>query len=89
MTYKALGRSISNYAAPVWTTNASESNICKIQRAQNKALRFITGSHKMSSIDHSHSEIEMLLTGRNSWYNGGTQRTFVTTSPGWIFHQGK
>ena len=28
MTYKALGRSIANYAAPVWSTNA---NIGKIQ----------------------------------------------------------
>ena len=60
MTYKALGRSISNYAAPVCCTNASESNIGKIQRAQNEALRIITGSHKMSSIDHLHRETEML-----------------------------
>ena len=60
MTYKALGRSIANYAAPVWSTNSSESNIGKIQHAQNEALRIITGSHKMSSIDHLHSETEML-----------------------------
>ena len=60
MTYKALGRSIANYAAPVWSINASESNIGKIQRAQNEALRIITGSHKMSSIDHIHSETKML-----------------------------
>ena len=60
MTYKALWRSIANYAAPVWSTNASESNIGKIQRAQNKALEIITGSHKISSIDHLHSETEML-----------------------------
>ena len=60
MTYKALRRSNVNYAAPVWTTNASESNIGKIQRAQNEALRIITGSHKMSSIDHLHSEIKMI-----------------------------
>ena len=32
----------------------------KIQRAQNEALRIITGSHKMSSIDHIHSETKML-----------------------------
>ena len=56
MTYKVLGRSIANYAAPVWSTNASESNIGKIQRAPNEALRIITCSHKMSSIDHLHSE---------------------------------
>ena len=33
MTYKALGRSIANYAAPVCSINASETNIGKIQRA--------------------------------------------------------
>ena len=60
MTYKALGRSIANYAAPVWSINASESNIGKIQRAQNEALRIITGSHKMSSIDHIDSETAMI-----------------------------
>ena len=60
MPYKALGRSIANYATPVWSTNASESNIGKIQRAQNEALRIITGSHKMSSIYHLHSETKML-----------------------------
>ena len=60
MIYKALGRSIVNYAAPVWSINASETNIGKIQRAQNEALRIITGSHKMSSIDHIHSETKML-----------------------------
>ena len=60
MTYKALGRLIANYAAPVWSTNASESYMDKIQRAQNESLRTITGSHNMTSIDHIHSEIEML-----------------------------
>ena len=39
---------------------SSESNIGKIQCAQNEALMIITGSHKMSSIDHLHSETEML-----------------------------
>ena len=60
MTYKALGRSIANYAVPVWSINTSESNIVKIQRAQNEALSIITGSHKMSSIDHIQSETKML-----------------------------
>ena len=35
MKYKALRRSIANYTAPVCSTNASESNIGKIQCAQN------------------------------------------------------
>ena len=47
LTYKALGRSIANYAAPVWSTNTSESNIGKIHRAQNEALRIITGAQKI------------------------------------------
>ena len=60
MTYKALGRSIANYAAPVWSTNASASSIKKIQTAQNEALRVATGAHKMSPIDHLHAETEIL-----------------------------
>ena len=56
LTYKALGRSIANYAEPVWSTNSSDTSLGKIQRTQNEALRIITGSHKMSSIDHLHSE---------------------------------
>ena len=61
LTYKTLGRSIAIYAAPVWSTNASDTSLEKIQRTHNEALRIITGSHKMSSIDHLHSETEMLL----------------------------
>ena len=53
LPFKALGRSIDNYAAPVWSTNASDNSL--------EALRIIIGSHKMSSIDHLHSETKMLL----------------------------
>ena len=42
LTYKAIGRSIENYA--VWSTNASDTSMGKIQRTQNEALRIITGS---------------------------------------------
>ena len=48
MTYKAIGKSVANYGAPVWSTNASVTSIGKIQIAQNEALRIATGSHKMS-----------------------------------------
>ena len=60
ITYTEVGRSIANYAVSAWSTNASESNIGKIQRTQNEALRIITGSHKMSGIDHQHSETKMI-----------------------------
>ena len=56
MTYNALGKSITNYAAPVWSTNTSDSSFKKIQTAQNAALRTATGAHKMASIDHLHQE---------------------------------
>ena len=61
LTYKTLGRSIANYAAPVWRTNASDTILGNIQRTQNEALGIITGSHKMSSIDHLQGETKMLL----------------------------
>ena len=51
-----MGKSIANYAAPVWSTNASDSSYKKIQTAQNAALGTATGAHKMASIDHLHQE---------------------------------
>ena len=61
LPYKAIGRSIANYAAPVWSTNDSDTSLEKIQRTQHEALRIITDSHKMPSIDHFHSETKMPL----------------------------
>ena len=42
MTYKAVGRSIINYAAPVWSTNLRDTNYRNIQYTQNEALRIST-----------------------------------------------
>ena len=97
LTYQELGRSIDNYAAFVWSTNASDINLENIQRTQNEELWIITGSHKMSSIDYIHSETKMLLVEDHlksslcaiSGYTVNTQRMFVTTSPRWIIHRGK
>jgi hypothetical protein len=60
MTYKATGRSILNYATPVWSEITSDSNLAKLQVAQNSALRTITGCHKMAASDHLHQECAML-----------------------------
>ena len=60
MTYKTVGRSIINYAAPVWITNLRDTNYRNIQYTQNEALRISTGCHKMSSVDHLHAEANML-----------------------------
>ena len=51
LTYNVLGKSIASYAAPVWSTNASDSSFKKVQTAQTT-----TGAHKMASIDHPHQE---------------------------------
>ena len=60
LTYNALGISIASYAAPIWSTNASDSSFKKIQTTQNTALRMATGDHMMASIDHLHQESLML-----------------------------
>ena len=66
MTYKAVGRSNIIYAAPVWSLNPHDTNYRKIQYTQNEALRIATGCHKMSSIDHLHTEAEMLKVREHS-----------------------
>ena len=57
MTYKVVGRSIINYAAPVWSTNLCDTNYRSIQYTQNEALKIATGCHKMSSIDYLHAKM--------------------------------
>ena len=66
MTYKAVVKSIINYAAPVWSPNLHDTNYRKIQYTQNEALKIATGCHKMSSIDHPHTEAEMLKIREHS-----------------------
>ena len=66
MTYRAVERSIINYAAPVLSPNLHDTNYRKIQYTQNEALRIVTGCHKMSSIDHLHTEGEMMKVREHS-----------------------
>ena len=66
MTYKEVGRSIINYAEPVWSPNLHDANYKKIQYTQNETLWISTGCHKMSSIDHLHTEAEMLKVREHS-----------------------
>ena len=61
MTYKAVGRSIINYAA-----NLHDTNYRKIQYTQNEALRIATGCHKMSGIDDLHTEAEIVKVREQS-----------------------
>ena len=60
LTYKSIGRSVLEYAVPVWGPMISESNWNKIQTTQNQALRLATGNLKMADQDHLHIETKVL-----------------------------
>ena len=66
MTYKAVGRSIINYAAPVWSTNIRDTNYRNIKYTQNQSLMISTGCFKMSSVDHLYMEASMLKVKEHS-----------------------
>ena len=51
-----IGDYNASYAAPVWSTNASDPSFNKIQTENNSALRTATGPQKMANIDYLHQE---------------------------------
>ena len=60
ITYKAIGRSIINYAAPIYTPYITDTHWNRLQRTQNTALRIITGCHKMTHTEDLHRETNIL-----------------------------
>jgi hypothetical protein len=60
MTYKAIGRSVLEYGAPIWSPIISNASWSKLQIAQNQAIRIITGNLKMASEEHLHRESKIL-----------------------------
>ena len=60
LTFKAIIKPVLSYAAPVWSHVTCRSNIDKLQRIQNQALRIATGSVLKSDVQHLHSESEVL-----------------------------
>lgn len=59
-TYEAIGRSVINYAAPVWTPVLSTTHWDDLEAAQNSALRIATGCLKMSQVTHLNQESKIL-----------------------------
>ena len=59
-SYKAIGRSVLNYAAPIWSPNLSDTNWRNLQVKQNAALRIATGDTRMAPINHLHAETKIL-----------------------------
>ena len=59
-TYKAIGRSLVNYAAPIWSPKLSDTQWRNLQTRQNTALRIATGCHSITHPDHLHDETSIL-----------------------------
>ena len=59
-TYKATGRAVMNYAAPLWSPGMAESQWLKLQRCQNAALRNAKRCLKMTMQDDLHRESKVM-----------------------------
>ena len=66
VTYKAIGRSVLNYGAPIWISTISNTNCNHLQTQQNIALRTITVCVNMSDINDLRNEGEMLPVKANT-----------------------
>ena len=59
-TYRAIGKSVLEYAAPVIFPLLSDTSWTKLERAENAALRVVTGCTAMAGSDHLHQETQLL-----------------------------
>ena len=59
-TYKQYVRPIIEYASPAWSPIISDTNLLKLQRVQNEALRCATGHTRDTNIVHIHRETKVL-----------------------------
>ena len=60
LTFQSLIKPILSYAAPVWFPATCRTNIDRLQRVQNQALRIASGSLLKADIQHLHSETSTL-----------------------------
>ena len=51
VTFKLLGVSVLNYAAPIFFPNLKPTHIRKLQTMQNHCLRVVTGAHAAASLE--------------------------------------
>jgi hypothetical protein len=59
-TYNATIKPTLTFTALIWAPNTKKVHRDKLQKVQNKGLRIVTGCHKATSIDHLHSETQVL-----------------------------
>ena len=60
MSYKSLVWTKMDYGAAIWKPNVKPSAITRLQSVQNAGMHLVTGSHKLASESHLHSETKML-----------------------------
>ena len=60
-TYKIYIEPSVNYAAAVWSPNASSSSLESIQKVQNAALRIATGCYSNTTVEDLHLEAKVPL----------------------------
>ena len=81
-TYKATGRAIINYAAPVWSPGLADSHWQKIQSCQNSAPRSATGCTRMTMEDDIHNETKFLPVRdrrvSQKWFNNWDETFFIS-----------
>ena len=65
-TYKAAVQPITNYCAPIYTPQLSDTNWNKLQISQNNALRTALGCVKMTPINHLHTEGKYIPVQKHS-----------------------
>ena len=68
-TYQAIGRSILSYCSAVWTPSLKDTNWCRLQLAQNSALRIATGCLKMADVIERHQEARELPVRQHNELN--------------------
>jgi hypothetical protein len=59
-TYNAIIKPTLTFADPIWAPNTKKVHRDKLQIVKNKGLRIVTGCYKATSIDHVHSETQVL-----------------------------
>ena len=59
-TYSAITRPVMEYASTVWAPIAVTTNVNKLQKIQNTALRVATGCTQDTNLTHLHNETKIL-----------------------------
>ena len=60
LVYKQYIRAVMDYASPAWAPSLANTQLLKLQKTQNSAMRIITGCTQSTPISHLHAETLIL-----------------------------